>query len=73
MTGVWFPLAATVLAAALTWWCCVRPMVRNRACHAAPDPGLQEELRAAREELQRLRGGTTPPTDPTDRPETLDR
>jgi hypothetical protein len=73
MTGVWFPLAATVLAAALTWWCCVRPMVRNRACHAAPGPGLQEELRAAREELQRLRGETTPPTDPTDRPETLDR
>jgi hypothetical protein len=73
MTGVWFPLGATVLAAALTWWCCVRPMVRNRACHAAPAPGLQEELRAAREELQRLRGETTPPTDPTARPETLER
>ncbi|QQM47427.1 hypothetical protein [Streptomyces liliifuscus] len=73
MTGLWLPLAATVLAAALTWWCCIRPMVRNRSCHHAPDPGLQEELRAAREELQRLRGETTPPTDPTDRPETLNR
>ncbi|WP_329295870.1 hypothetical protein [Streptomyces pseudovenezuelae] len=73
MTGVWLPLAATVLAAALTWWCCIRPMARNRACHATSDPGLQEELRAAREELQRLREETTPPTDPTDRPETLNR
>nr|WP_024127485.1 hypothetical protein [Streptomyces sp. F12]AHE40221.1 hypothetical protein pFRL6_134c [Streptomyces sp. F12] len=73
MTGLWLPLAVTVLAAALTWWCCVRPMVRNRSCHSTPDPGLQEELRAAREELQRLRGETTPPNDSTDRPETLNR
>ncbi|MFJ6894899.1 hypothetical protein [Streptomyces hokutonensis] len=73
MTGVWFPLAATALAAALTWWCCIRPMVRNRACHSAPGPGLKEELHAAREELRRLRDDTTPPTAPTDRPESLNR
>jgi hypothetical protein len=73
MTGVWFPLAAAVLAATLTWWCCIRPMARNRTCHATPAPGLKEELRAAREELQRQRAETTLPTDSTDRPETLNR
>ncbi|MFE2320338.1 hypothetical protein ACFXC8_46150 [Streptomyces sp. NPDC059441] len=73
MTGVLFPLAATVLAAALTWWCCIRPMARTRTCHATPAPGLKEELRVAREELQRLHDETTPPTDSTDRPETLNR
>ena len=73
MTGIWLPLAATVLGAALTWWCCIRPMARNRSCHGTSDPGLQEELHAAREELQHLRDETTPPTDPTDRPETLNR
>ncbi|OXY92416.1 hypothetical protein [Streptomyces diastatochromogenes] len=72
MTGSWLPLTATALAAGLTWWCCIRPMARNRACHGAPDTGLQQELRAAREELSRLRGGT-PPTDQTHRPETRDR
>ncbi|WP_217549827.1 hypothetical protein [Streptomyces sp. GbtcB6] len=73
MSGLWLPLAATAPAAALTWFCCVRPMARNRACHAGPGPGLQSELRAAREELHRLRHETTPPTDPTSRPENLDR
>ena len=74
MTDVWLPLTATALAAALTWWYCVRPMVKNRSCcTTAPDTGLQGELRAAREELQLLRDETTPPTDPTDRPETLNR
>ncbi|MFD4510292.1 hypothetical protein [Streptomyces sp. NPDC058457] len=73
MSGIRLPLAATAPAAALTWFCCVRPMTRNRACHAEPDTGLQTELRAAHEELRRLRDETTLPTDPTSRPETLDR
>ncbi|MFI1721944.1 hypothetical protein [Streptomyces sp. NPDC020489] len=77
MTGVWLPLAATVLAAALTWWCCVRPMVNNRACHGTradkSDPELQEELRSARKERQQLREQTTPPATPTKAPEILDR
>lgn len=77
MTGIWLPLIATVLAAALTWWCCVRPMVKNRACHGAQkdagDPELQEELRHAREEVRRLRELTTPPAAPTKGPEILNR
>ena len=77
MTGAWLPLAATALAAALTWWCCVRPMVKNRACHGTwvdtGDSELQEELRRAREELQRLRDQATPPDIPTKAPEILDK
>ncbi|MFD7477487.1 hypothetical protein ACFV8Z_36595 [Streptomyces sp. NPDC059837] len=48
-------------------------MARTRTCHATPALGLKEELRVAREELQRLHDETTPPTDSTDRPETLNR
>ena len=77
MTGIWLPLAATVLAAALTWWCCVRPMVRNRSCHgaqaAAGDLEFQEELRRAREEVRRLREQATPPATRAKGPEILDR
>ncbi|MGA5189261.1 hypothetical protein ACPCSL_22090 [Streptomyces griseoincarnatus] len=77
MTGIWLPLAATVLATALTWWCCVRPMAKNRSCHGtqadADGPGLREELRRAREEVQRLREQPTPPATSAKGPEILDR
>ncbi|MBC9723919.1 hypothetical protein [Streptomyces sp. TRM68367] len=77
MTGIWLPLVATALAAALTWWCCIRPMAKNRACHATragvDDPELQEELRHAREEVRRLREQATPPAAPSKGPEILDR
>lgn len=74
MTDIWLPLAATALAAALTWWCCIRPMVKNRSCcTTAADPELQEELRRAREELQQLRDDATPLAVPPTRPEILDR
>ncbi|WP_328478446.1 hypothetical protein OHS71_08520 [Streptomyces sp. NBC_00377] len=74
MTGIWLPLAATAVAAALTWWCCTRPMVRNRSCHGTPDAaGLQEELRAARAELLHLRDETTPPARRAEGPEILVR
>jgi hypothetical protein len=74
MTGLWLPLAATALAAALTWWCCIRPMVRNRSCCTpASDTELQEELRRARDELQQLREEATPPVERHHRPEILDR
>ena len=76
MTGIRLPLAATALAAALTWWCCVRPMAKNRACHgiqaASGHPELQEEPRRAREEVRRLREQATPPAAPTKGPEILD-
>ncbi|MEV0486580.1 hypothetical protein AB0I69_39035 [Streptomyces sp. NPDC050508] len=77
MTDIWLPLAATALAAALTWWCCIRPMVRNRSCcTTAADTELQEELRRAREEFQQLpqlRNDATPPAVRPRRPEILDR
>ncbi|MBK3570956.1 hypothetical protein [Streptomyces sp. MBT62] len=73
MTGLWLPLTATALAAALTWWCCLRPMAQNRSCHSTSDPELQEELRAVREELRQLRDQATPPAVLRDRPEILDR
>lgn len=76
MTGIWLPLAATVLAAALTWWCCVRPMAKNRACHGTQagtdDSEFQEELRRAREEVRQLRDQATPPAAPAKGPEILD-
>ncbi|WP_406464813.1 hypothetical protein OH768_53020 [Streptomyces sp. NBC_01622] len=74
MTNIWLPLTATALAAALTWWCCIRPMVKNRSCcTTAADTDLQEELLRARDELQQLREGATPPAVRHDRPEILDR
>ena len=77
MTGIWLPLAATALAAALTWWCCVRPMVKNRSCHGTQagvgDAELQEELRQARAEVLRLRGEATPSAAPAKGPEILDK
>ena len=47
MTGVVFPLAATVLAAAVTWFCCVRPAKRHSqdasaGCCATPAAEPQE-------------------------------
>ncbi|MER5686199.1 hypothetical protein [Streptomyces sp. NPDC002205] len=75
MNGIWLPLAATALAATLTWWFCVRPMTRGRSCHGAPaaDEELREELRRAREELRDLRDKATPTAARNTGPETLDR
>jgi hypothetical protein len=75
MNGVWLPLAATALAATLTWWFCVRPMTSGRSCHEAPaaDEKLREELRRAREERRDLRDETTPTAARNTGPETLDR
>lgn len=36
MTGLWPALAATVLATALTYGCCIRPMPRHGGCAPAP-------------------------------------
>jgi hypothetical protein len=78
MTGVLLPLALTVLAAAVTWWYCVRPARRQHGgatagCCAAPARSLDEEIREARDELRRLREEVTPPPAVVDRPETLHR
>lgn len=58
MTGTWIPLAATALAAALTYMCCIRPMRSHNGCTAAPGrtkESVAEEIRRAREELLLLR------------------
>ncbi|MEV4334278.1 hypothetical protein AB0K02_27735 [Streptomyces sp. NPDC049597] len=59
MTGAWLPLLATVLAAALTYLCCIRPMRRKDSCCAAIDQhtaeSLDDEIHRTREELRTLR------------------
>lgn len=78
MNGIWLPLAATALAATLTWWFCVRPMAKGRSCHGAPaaDEELRVELRRTREELRDLRDlrdETTPTAARNTGSETLNR
>lgn len=60
MTGVWLPLALTLLAVAATYLCCIRPMCRSKAgCCPAPTArtrqSVDEEIRRTREELSQLR------------------
>jgi hypothetical protein len=58
MTGTWLPLAATALAAALTYVCCIRPMRNHNGCTAVPErtqESVDEEIGRAREELLLLR------------------
>lgn len=59
MTGIWLPLAATVLAAALTYWCCIHPMRRNGSCCPTPPErtaqSVEEEIHRTREERDLLR------------------
>lgn len=60
MIPILISLAATVLAAALTWRFCMRPMLRSRAtpgdaaCCAQPATDVQADIRAARAELKSL-------------------
>ncbi|MDJ0341041.1 hypothetical protein QMK19_08550 [Streptomyces sp. H10-C2] len=76
MTGLLFPLAATALAAAVTWWCCVRPARRQphtpaADCCAAPSRSIDDEIRDTAAELRRLREQAAPPPVLDERPETL--
>jgi hypothetical protein len=73
MTGIWLPLAATALAAALTYLCCIRPMRRHDGCSpAAPErteKSVDEEIRRTRQELHLLRAQATVKADPVAAPE----
>lgn len=79
MTGIWLSLAATALAAALTYLCCIRPMRRQDGCGPATpertEQSVEEEIRRTREERDLLRARATAETDPvaaSDRgPETI--
>ncbi|MCY0950667.1 hypothetical protein [Streptomyces sp. H27-S2] len=59
MTGIWLPLAATLLAVAFMYVCCIRPMRRKAGCCTTPPPrtreSVDEEIRNTREELRVLR------------------
>lgn len=52
MTAYVLPLAATVLAAALVYVCCVRPMLRH---HRRNSGDLDAQIADARTELAHLR------------------
>jgi hypothetical protein len=65
VTAWLLPIAATLAAAGLTYWCCVRPMLPGRH-DTAPDshgccppsasaPDLDEQIRQATAERDRLR------------------
>ncbi|MET7714479.1 hypothetical protein [Streptomyces sp. NPDC005407] len=73
MTGIWLPLAATALAAALTYLCCIRPIRRRDGCSpATPErtkESVDEEIRRTREELRVLHTQTAVKTDPVAAPE----
>lgn len=69
MSAVLLPLAATAAAGGLTYWFCVRPMRSGRGCmpasekqgQARSEPGFDQQLAAARTELDRLRAGRVAP------------
>ncbi|MEU0350894.1 hypothetical protein ABZ302_29335 [Streptomyces sp. NPDC006237] len=73
MTGIWLPLAAAALAAALMYVCCIRPMRRHDACSPATpertEKSAEEEIRRLREELRLLRARAAAETDPAAAPE----
>ena len=60
MITVLIALGGTAAAAAVTWFFCMRPMLRkdgsaDASCCAAPARSIEDEIRSAREDLQRLR------------------
>jgi len=65
VTGYLLPIAATLAAAGLTYWFCLRPMIRGHhspalatpACCPPPTtaPDLDEQIRQATAERDRLR------------------
>ena len=75
MSTALIALAATAAAVALTWFFCMRPMHRQaasgpEACCAPPAQSIDDQLRAAREELAQLQGrhpGSGPDTIPPHR------
>ncbi|MEU0684437.1 hypothetical protein [Streptomyces albogriseolus] len=73
MTGLWLVPAATALAAALTYVCCIRPMRRHDGCGPATpertEKRVEAEIRRTREELDLLRARAAVKADPAAAPE----
>lgn len=66
MITVLIALGGTAAAAAVTWFFCMRPMLRkdgsaDASCCAAPTHSIEDEIRSAREDLQKLQSSTAGP------------
>lgn len=65
MIPILITLGGTVVAGALTWQFCMRPMLRSRTttggsrCCAPQAPDIQDELRRTHAELAQLRTAPT--------------
>ena len=59
MSTALIALAATAAALALTWFFCMRPMRRSgrEGCCAPPVQSIDDQLKAARQELAQLQAG----------------
>jgi peptidoglycan/LPS O-acetylase OafA/YrhL len=71
MIPILIVLAGTVVAAALTWRFCMRPMLRSHnttsgaSCCQAPAADVQDEIRRTRAELAELRNAAPATGGPT--------
>lgn len=68
MTTILIALVGTAAAAAVTWFFCMRPMLRKNGtadanCCAAPARRIEDEIQAAREDLQRLQQAAITPVE----------
>jgi hypothetical protein len=66
MSPLLITLGGTAAAAAMTWFFCMRPMLRkdgtaDASCCAAPARSIDDEIRAAREDLHRLQQANSIP------------
>ncbi len=64
MSPLLITLGGTVAAAAVTWFFCMRLMLRkdgaaDASCCAAPARSIEDEIRAAKEDLHRLEQANT--------------
>ncbi len=62
MTTWVLPIAATIVATGLTYFFCLRPMLRGQHCMqpsttGSPSPDIEEQICEARAELTCLRAG----------------
>lgn len=64
MSAFLIALGGTAAAAAVTWFFCMRPMLRkdgtaDASCCTAPAHSIEDEIRAAQEDLHRLQQANT--------------
>lgn len=64
MTTILIALGGTAAAAAVTWFFCMRPMLRkdgtaDASCCVPAAPSIDDEIRSAKDELSRLQRAHT--------------